>query len=57
MQSQRQIQKALMIFKSLDDLVREYLSSKFVMRNESNYALRNMTVNKLVVPYNYRSEK
>jgi len=38
-----------MVFKSLNGLVSEYLTSKFVTRNESNYALRD-SVNKLVVP-------
>ena len=50
LQSQRQIQKALMVFKSLNGLVSEYLPSKSVTRNESNYALRD-SVNKLVVPF------
>ena len=45
--SQRQIQKALMVFKSLNGLVPEYLTSKFVTRNVSNYALRD-SANKLV---------
>ena len=31
---QRQIQNALMVFKSLNGLVREYLTSKFIERNE-----------------------
>ena len=31
---QRQIQDALMVFKSLNGLVREYLTSKFIERNE-----------------------
>ena len=48
-QSQRQIQKALMVFKSFNSLVPEYLTSEFVTRDESNYALRN-SANKLVVP-------
>ena len=48
--SQRQIQKALMVFKSLNGLVPEYLTSKFVTRNVSNYALRD-SANKLVVPF------
>ena len=43
------IQKALMVFKSLNGLAPEYLTSKFLSRNESNYALRE-SVNKLVVP-------
>ena len=38
-----------MVFKSLNGPVPEYLTSKFVTRNESNYALRDL-VNKLVVP-------
>ena len=50
MNSQRQIQNALMIFKSLNRLVPECLTSKFIKRNESNYSLRN-SVNKLVVPF------
>ena len=48
--SQRQIQKALMVFKSLNGLLPEYLTSKFVTRNVSNYALRD-SANKLVVPF------
>ena len=48
--SQRQIQNALMIFKTLNRLVPEYLTSKFIKRNESNYFLRD-SVNKLVVPF------
>ena len=48
--SQRQIQKALIVFKSLNGLVPEYHRSKFVMRNVSNYALRDWA-NKLVVPF------
>ena len=50
LQSQRQIQKALMVFKALNGLVPEYLTSKFVTGNESNYALRD-SVNKLAVPF------
>jgi len=49
LQFQCQIQKVLMVFKSLNGLVPEYLTSKFVTRNESNYALTDL-VNKLVVP-------
>jgi len=41
--TQRQIQKALIGHKSLNGLVPEYLSSKFVKREDS--------VNKLVVPF------
>ena len=37
-----------MVFKSLNGLVPEYLTSKFVARNESNYALRD-SITKLVV--------
>ena len=39
-----------MVFKSFHGLVREYLTSKFIQRNESNYSLRD-SVNKLVVPF------
>ena len=45
-----QIQKALMVYKSLNGPVPEYLSSKFVKRNETRYSLRD-SVNKLVVPF------
>ena len=48
--SQRQNQNALMVFKSLNWLVPEYLASKFMKRNESNYSLRD-SVNKLVNPF------
>ena len=48
--TQFQIQKALMVYKSLNGLVPEYLSSKFVKRNEMRYSLRD-SVNKLVVPF------
>ena len=47
LKSQRQIQNALMVFKSLSGLVPEYPTSKFIKRNESNYSLRD-SVNKLV---------
>ena len=47
LKSQRQIQNALMVFKSLNWLVPEYPTSKFIKRNESNYSLRD-SVNKLV---------
>ena len=50
LKSQRQIQNALMVFKSLNVLVPEYPTSKFIKRNESNYSLRD-SVNKLVVPF------
>ena len=39
-----------MVFKSLNRLVPEYLASKFIKRNESNYSLRD-SVNKLVIPF------
>ena len=48
--SQRQIQKVFMVFKSLNGLVPEYITCKFVTRNVSNYALR-YSANKLVVPF------
>ena len=48
--SQHQNQNALMVFKSLNWLVPEYLASKFIKRNESNYSLRD-SVNKLVNPF------
>ena len=38
--TQFQIQKALMVYKSLNDLVPGYLSSKFVKRYETCYSLR-----------------
>ena len=50
LKSQRQIQNALMVFKSLNWLVHEYLTSKFIRRNESNYSLRD-SVNKPDVPF------
>ena len=48
--TQFQIQKALMVYKSLNDLVPGYLSSKFVKRYETCYSLR-ASVNKLIVPF------
>ena len=39
-----------MIYKPLNGLVPEYLSSKFVKRNETRYSLRD-SVNKLFVPF------
>ena len=48
--SQWQKQNTFMVFKSLNWLVPEYLASKFIKRNESNYSLRD-SVNKLVVPF------
>ena len=50
LKSQRQIQNALMVFKSLNRLVPEYLTSKFIKRVESNYSLMD-SVNKLVVSF------
>ena len=47
--TQFQIQNALMVFKSLNDLVPGYLSSKFVKRYETRYSLGD-SVNKLIVP-------
>ena len=44
--TQFQIQKALMVYKSLNGLVPEYSSSKFVKRNETRYSLRD-SVSKL----------
>ena len=44
--TQFQIQKALMVYNSLNGLVPEYLFSKFVKRNETRYSLRD-SVNKL----------
>ncbi len=48
--TQREIQKALMVYKSLNGLVPEYLSSKFQKRNGMHYSLRD-SENKLVVPH------
>ena len=48
--TQFQIQKALMVYKSLNDLVPGYLSSKFVKRYETRYSLRD-SFNKLVAPF------
>ena len=50
LKSQRQTQNVLMVFKSFYGLVPEYLTSKFLKRNESNYSLRDL-VNKLAVPF------
>ena len=47
--TQRQTQKALMVYRSLNGLVPEYLSSKFLKRNGTRYSLRD-SENKLVVP-------
>ena len=48
--TQFQIQQALMVYKSLNDLVPGYLFSKFVKRYETRYSLRH-SVNKLIVPF------
>ena len=42
--TQFQKQKALMVYKSLNDLVPGYLSSKFVKRYETRYSLREVIV-------------
>ena len=47
--TQHQIQKVLIVYKSLNGLVPEYLSSKFLKRSETRYSLRD-SENKLVVP-------
>ena len=47
--AQRQIQVALMVFKALNDLVLDYLSSMFTERSAPGYVLRDST-NKLNVP-------
>ena len=44
------MQKALMAYKSLNDLVPGYLSSKFVKRYKTRYSLRD-SVNKVIVPF------
>ena len=48
--TQFQMQKALMVCKSLNNLVPGYLSSKFVKRYETRYSLRD-SVNKVIVPF------
>ena len=47
--TQRQIQVALMVFKALNDLAPDYLSSMFTERSTSGYVLRDST-DKLNVP-------
>ena len=48
--SQRQMHKAIMVYKSLNGLAPQYLRDKFVHRNNiSNYSLRD-TENKLAIP-------
>ena len=41
----------MMVYKSLNGLVPEYLSSKFVKRNETRYSLRDSVNYKLFVPF------
>ena len=48
--TQFQMQKALMVCKSFNNLVPGYLSSKFVKRYETGYSLRD-SVNKVIVPF------
>ena len=48
--TQRQIQEALMVYKSLNGLVPEYLSPKFLKRSGMRYSFRD-SENKLVVPH------
>ena len=48
--TQRQLQKALIVYKSLNDLTPEYLRSKFTYRRDiSEYNLRD-SVNNLAIP-------
>ena len=48
--TQRDIQKALIVFKSLNGLAPEYLSSKFIVRsNTTSYTFRD-SVNILTIP-------
>ena len=44
------MQKALMVYKSLNDFGPGYLSSKFVKRYETHYSLCD-SVNKVIVPF------
>ena len=48
--TQFQMQKALMVCNSFNNLVPGYLSSKFVKRYETGYSLRD-SVNKVIVPF------
>ena len=50
MRTQFQIEKALLVDRSLNDHVPGYLSSKFVKRYETRYSLSD-SVNKLIVPF------
>ena len=48
--SQRQMHRAIMVYKSLNGIAPQYLRDKFVDRNNiSNYSLRD-AVNKLAIP-------
>ena len=53
--TQPQIQVALMVFKALNDLAPDYLSSMFTERSTSGYVLRDST-NKLNVPLPTKNE-
>ena len=53
--TQRQFQVALMVFKALNDLAPDYLSSMFTERSTSGYVLRDST-NKLNVPLPTKKE-
>ena len=52
--TQRQIQVALMVFKALNDLAPDYLSSMFTKRSTSGYVLRDSTNNYLKRSFSYR---
>ena len=51
LETQRQIQKAVMVYKSLNCLAPDYMSSKFILRSDlfNSYNLRD-SENKLAVP-------
>ena len=48
--TQFQMQKAIMVYKSLNDLVPGYLSSKFVKQYGTHYSLSD-SLNKLIIPF------
>ena len=48
--TQRDIQKVLMVFKSLNGLAPEYLSSKFIARSNTTLYIFRDSVNKLTIP-------
>jgi len=48
--TQRGIQKALIVFKSLNNLAPEYLSSKFIARSHTTSHIFRDSVNKLTIP-------